>query len=71
MYFLTEILPWVLMITGITSTFIQGNRDRRGWILGLATTIGFIVYTAATKQWPLIPLNVVLGGVQIRNYFKK
>jgi len=61
---------WVLALTSIWCTFLQGNRGGLGWALGFGNTILWILYSVLTKQWAFIPLNIVLAAVQIRNFVK-
>lgn len=63
-------LAWLLSVTSIACTYVQGNGGRRGWELGVMNSLVWILYTVLTAQWGLIPLNVFMLVVNIRNVIK-
>lgn len=65
-----EISAWILGVTSITVTYLQGNGGKMGWGFGFINTLLWVAYTIATKQWGLIPLNVVMAIIHVRNYLK-
>jgi len=64
------IFSWVLACTSIYSTIILGNKKHSGWIYAFINTFLWAVYSALTKQWALVLLNIVMAGVQVQNYRK-
>jgi hypothetical protein len=68
---MVDIFPWVLSATSIWCTFEQGNKGKLGWAMGFVNTMLWIVYTLVTHQWGLIPLNIVLAVIHVRNYRKQ
>lgn len=59
-----------LSAVSIVSTIMQGDGNKWGWALGVITTSFWIYYTIVSHQWGLVPLNLFLVGVQVRNYYK-
>ena len=60
-------LAWILSATSIYSTYMQGNGGAYGWKLGVINSCLWILYTILTFQWGLIPLNIFMLAVNVRN----
>jgi hypothetical protein len=61
-----------LLISGliITAAILNGEVKIQGWlVLSLAQVI-FLTYVVITRQWGLVPNNVVMLLIAVRNYRK-
>ena len=70
MILLKEILPWVLSGLTIWMTFEVGNKDKNAWLLGLVGQFGWFLFTFLYESWGLLPLNIVLTILYIKNHIK-
>ena len=63
-------LPWVISCMTIASVWLVGNKERRGWAIGIACQFLWLIFILSTQEWGLMPLNVAMWYVNIRNYTK-
>lgn len=70
MTILIETTAWILSATSLYCVYRQGNGGKWGWALGFINTLLWIGYTVATEQWGLVPLNIAMAIINLRNYFK-
>lgn len=63
-------LPWLLSAITIWMTVLAGNLHRHAWLLGLAVQALWLVWIVAAQAWGLVPLNLVLWVVYLRNHLK-
>ena len=54
----------------ITTVWIYGNRSRNAPIIGVLGQILWWWLTISQEMWGLVPLNVVMLFVHIRNYIR-
>jgi len=67
---LVEVLPWVLSLNTIVMNILVGNKHRKSWALGLVGQVLWLVWIVADEAWGLIPLNLALWAIYIRNHIK-
>lgn len=63
-------LPWLLSVITIWMTVLAGNKNRHAWAVGLLGQIGWSVWIVAIGAWGLLPLNITLWVLYIRNHLK-
>jgi hypothetical protein len=63
-------LPWLLSAMTIYMTFLQGEKLKLAWVIGLINQGGWLFFAIGTQTWGLLPLNAALWYLYIRNYIK-
>jgi hypothetical protein len=63
-------LPWFISASTIYMLWQIGNLNRKGWILGGFNQILWLSYIIAAEAWGLLPLNIAMCWITIRNYLK-
>lgn len=63
-------LPWLLSAITIYMTLLAGNLHRNAWLLGILAQVLWLVWILASETWGLIPLNIALWIVYVRNHLK-
>lgn len=63
-------LPWLLSAITIWMTMLAGNVHRHAWLVGLFGQALWLVWIVTTETWGLIPLNIALWIVYLRNHMK-
>lgn len=63
-------LPWILSAMTAYTQLLIGNKDRRGWLINIFGQIIWLIWIYCANQWGLLPLNLVLWYVYIRNYLR-
>lgn len=64
---------WVQLLISIsilTSAFLCGSMKITGWIILMIAQSIFITYVIITQQWGLLPQNVGMGLIAVRNFRK-
>jgi hypothetical protein len=64
---------WVQLTISIgilTSAYLNGNVKIAGWITLMAIQTIFLTYVVITQQWGLIPQNVGMWLIALRNFRK-
>lgn len=54
----------------IYMTFLQGNKNAFGWVVGLFNQFLWLTFAIYTETWGLLPLNAALWILYIRNLRK-
>ena len=67
---LIKVLPWILSLNTIVMNIMVGNKHRRSWALGLVGQVLWLVWIILVEAWGLIPLNLALWVIYIRNHIK-
>ena len=67
---LATILPWVLSANTIVTMFWVGNKDWRGWALGLGAQVLWFYWIYLVAAWGLLPGAIALTFVYARNLRK-
>lgn len=65
-----QLIPFVTGIVTIVAMLLAGNKDWRGWALGLANQLPWFASIVAFGMWGLLPLNVFMVAVYVRNLRK-
>ena len=63
-------LPYFLSANTIYTMFLAGNKNRGAWIFGLFGQLAWLVWIILTNTWGLLPMNIALWIVYVRNYLK-
>lgn len=69
-YYIGEYLPWLLSVITIYTMFLAGDRKWYTWLVGLANQVLWLVWIIAIGGWGLLPMNIALWVVYIRNHLK-
>ena len=64
------LLELAASLAAITTVWIYGNRSRNAPIIGILGLVLWWWLTISQEMWGLIPLNVVMLFVHIRNYIR-
>lgn len=67
--FVRDVLPWVMSASTLYMTFLQGRKTWKAWLVGLANQVLWLWFTISTQTWGLLPLNVGLWFLYVRNLF--
>lgn len=66
---LVDWLPWlVLSPLTLWMTLAAGNKRRDAWAIGVANQGAWLVWIVAAQAWGLVPMNLVLTGLYLRNH---
>ena len=63
-------LPWFLSAITIWMSLLAGNKNRHAWLIGLANQALWLVWITLSENWGLLPMNVALWAVYLRNHMK-
>lgn len=63
-------LPWVLSAVTVASLYLAGNKNIWAWILSIGNQAVWLLWIVLSASWGLIPGNIALWYVSIRNYRK-
>jgi hypothetical protein len=61
---------WLLTGIGLTGIWLQGDKQKRGWLLGIGVQVLWVVYGVTTEQYGFIVSAVVYAAFYGRNYWK-
>ena len=64
------LLELAASLAAITTVWIYGNRSRNAPIVGILGLVLWWWLTISQSMWGLIPLNVVMLIIHIRNYIR-
>lgn len=67
---ITALVPWATSALTILGMWLLGNKDKRGWIVGLANQALWITFVILYSAWGLLPLTGWLIVVYTRNLIK-
>lgn len=62
------IWSYILAFGGILQIWLTGKKLKIGWIVGLATSILWLIFGLTTNQYGFIISAVFFGYVHIKNY---
>ncbi len=68
--FLVFLLPWLLSAITIWMTVLAGNKHPQAWLVGLGNQALWLVWIILAGAWGLIPMNIALWIVYVRNHLK-
>jgi hypothetical protein len=63
-------LPWLLSAITIVTSFMQGNKHPKAWLLSLGGQGIWAIYIVAAEAWGFVPLTAMLIAVYWRNHLK-
>ena len=63
-------IPWTTSACTIVGMWMAGNKNKMGWLVGLASQVLWLWFIIDTKCWGLMPLNGFMWWLSIRNYLK-
>jgi len=69
--FINATFPWILSCFTIWTFFLAGDQNRHTWRVGLVSQVFWMTWIYTTGSWGLIPGNVGLTIVFIRNELKR
>lgn len=58
---------YVLGAIGVFGLYLAGKHDRRGWMVGVAAQILWLVYAVVTQQWGFVVTALAYGWVYSKN----
>lgn len=61
---------WLLTAIGLLGIWLQGDKNKRGWLIGIAAQVLWIAYGVATEQYGFIVSACVYGFFYGRNYLR-
>lgn len=61
---------WLLTAGGVFGIWLAGRKDWRGWVVGLAMQVLWIVYAVVSKQYGFIVVSVCYGSVYALNWWR-
>lgn len=70
LFFIKEILPWMLSCITIYMTVLAGNKHPKAWLVGLGNQLLWLVWIIGTKSWGFLPMNCAFWIVYYRNHVK-
>lgn len=65
---IVEYVPWLLSAITITTSFLAGSFHRWTWALALVGQVFWSVWVVVSANWGLLPLNIALWFIYIRNH---
>lgn len=68
--FIVAYMPWALSAFTIYTMYLAGSKNRHTWAVGLASQFFWVVWIVASGSWGLLPGNIALWIVYLRNHFK-
>ena len=63
-------LPWLLSALTIYSAVLAGDKKPAAWTVGIANQVLWAVWIIASETWGMLPMNVVLAVIFVRNFIK-
>lgn len=69
-HLITLYLPWLLSLVTIVMTVMAGNKNRYAWAVALVGQVLWLVWIVASRSWGLLPMNLVLWAVYVRNHLQ-
>lgn len=67
---LTFWMPWLLSAITLYITWMQGNKHKSSWLLGILNQVLWFTWIVASRSWGLLPMNLMLAVLYVRNHFK-
>ena len=65
-----QVMPWILSFMGIGRKWLLGEKNRWGWVLGIATQLLWLVWMGKAETWGFLPLFIVGMVMNVRNFRK-
>jgi hypothetical protein len=64
------LFPWLLSAMTIWMMWLAGTGGIKAWVVGLVSQIFWLVWIIKERNWGLLPMNLALWVVYIRNLLK-
>lgn len=68
-FFIEDILPWLLSGITIWMTLLVGNKHKLAWLIGAINQVFWFIWIVGTQTWGMLPMNFALTYVYMRNHF--
>lgn len=65
-----DYLPWVLSAITICQMWMAGNKHAQAWGIAIGNQVLWSAWILASETWGLLPMNVALWVVSVRNHIK-
>ena len=65
-----QAIALVTSVTNVTGMWIAGNKDWRGWAIGLANQAVWLAFIVVFAAWGLLPLSAFLVVTYTRNLLR-
>ncbi len=59
--------PWLISLVSGIAVYMQGQKDWRGWALGLVNNGLWLAFAIGTQAWGLLPMNLLYWWLFSRN----
>lgn len=69
-YFIRHHFTWVLSAATISMAYLSGIRHPRTWEVAMVGQACWSLWIFVREDWGLVPMNVVLWYLYIKNYFQ-
>ena len=63
-------LPWIISVLSIYTVWSTGNKNKYAWLLSAFSQALWLMWIWASASWGLIPLNIAMWFMSIRNFIK-
>lgn len=70
MWFIVNILPWILSAITIYMAVLTGNKHPKSWLIGLFNQFFWLIWILFTENWGFLPMNIAFWIVYYRNHVK-
>ncbi len=64
-----NLAPWVISGLAMASSWVTGNKDRRGWLLSAVNCLVTFIYNVITHQYGFFICNAYSVTISLRNYW--
>lgn len=68
--FLTLYMPWLLSVITIYQMKVTGDKRTIAWLIMIFNQAMWLIWIVCAETWGLIPMNIALWVMAIRNYRK-
>jgi len=70
MNWLVEYMPWLLSVITIYQIKMAGDKRTAAWLVLTSNQALWLIWIICSGTWGLVPMNICLWIVGIRNYRK-
>lgn len=64
------IIPYILSAITIYMFVLAGNKKKHTWLVGLGNQALWLIWIVISGTWGLLPMNIALWFVYLRNHLK-
>jgi len=61
-------LDYLLAAGGIIQIYLTGKKIRAGWLVGIGTSIAWVIFALHTNQFGFIISAAVFSAIHVKNY---